>query len=98
MAVDYAALAKQYGGTSSPAPAAPSSTGSVDYAALAKQFGGTSQPASNPQQTAPAQSPDLLTRAGGVASKALSFTGGNSIAQSIGTLGGYLYTKAKDKL
>ena len=38
MAVDYAALAKQYGGTSSPPPSAPSS-GGVDYAALAKQFG-----------------------------------------------------------
>lgn len=40
--IDYAALAKQYGGTSSPAAPA------VDYASLAKQFGGTSAPAAAP--------------------------------------------------
>src|SRR4051812_10770522 len=44
MAVDYAALAKQYGGSSQPAPSQPPATGgTVDYASLAKQFGGTSQ-------------------------------------------------------
>ena len=38
--MDYAALAKQFGGTSAPAGAA--SAPPVDYAALAKQFGGVS--------------------------------------------------------
>jgi hypothetical protein len=43
--MDYAALAKQFGGTTTPAP-----TGSVDYSALAKQFGGTTAqpPAAKP--------------------------------------------------
>lgn len=41
--IDYAALAKQYGATSS-VPAAPT-TPAIDYGALAKQFGGTSAPA-----------------------------------------------------
>jgi oligoribonuclease NrnB/cAMP/cGMP phosphodiesterase (DHH superfamily) len=35
MAVDYEALAKQFGGSAAPAPDA-----KIDYEALAKQFGG----------------------------------------------------------
>lgn len=52
MATDYAALARQFGGTATspaaPAPAAPASapaaTPAVDYAAMATQFGGQAEP------------------------------------------------------
>lgn len=50
MATDYAALARQFGGTSAspaaPAPAAPASSAAqtVDYAAMATQFGGKAEP------------------------------------------------------
>jgi hypothetical protein len=47
---------------------------------------------------APAPKPDLLRRAGNIANDVLSVTGGKKVAQSIGTLGGYLFAKAKDKL
>lgn len=51
MAVDYAALAKQYGGTT-----AQPTTGSVDYGTLAKQFGGTTI-APTPVASTPATQP-----------------------------------------
>ena len=53
MATDYAALARQFGGTAAspaapapaaPAPAAPSAAPAIDYAAMATQFGGQAQP------------------------------------------------------
>ena len=48
MATDYAALAKQFGGTATSAPPP------VDFAELAKQFGGTAAPAAKPKaQAAP---------------------------------------------
>lgn len=57
--MDYAALAKQFGGTTAPAP-----TGGIDYAALAKQFGGTTAPATSaPTPAAPAQ-PGFFKRVG----------------------------------
>ncbi|GAC1413722.1 MAG: hypothetical protein NVSMB66_6110 [Candidatus Doudnabacteria bacterium] len=43
MTIDYEALAKKYGGTTS--PSTPQSNGKVDYASIAKQFGGTTKPA-----------------------------------------------------
>src|SRR5690348_13142894 len=72
MAMDYAALAQQYGGTTEPAPSPTSAAGGTDYAALAKQFGGTSQqaptapaaPAPAPQQSLGSRIFNTLTGAG----------------------------------
>lgn len=53
MAVDYVALAKQFGGQVDEAPAQqPGDSGDVDYASLAAQFGGQVEQQQEPQTTA----------------------------------------------
>jgi len=93
--VDYAALAKQFGGTST-APAAPK----IDYAALAKQYGATSsKPVQKPMGAAPTPIEFDHTVLGDLGQNLGNLlAGGVRGAGSIGATIMYPYDKALDAL